>query len=103
MLVLAVFAGVLSLLRWGRANQVAGVVSALVGVGTLGTGVGALLAPSETTLVHVTRTGGASATGGGDANRGAVVSSSAGAVSIRKIGASQADSGSASTGYQRQE
>ncbi|WP_405902137.1 hypothetical protein OG696_03020 [Streptomyces sp. NBC_00656] len=102
-LVLAVFAGVLSLLSRGRANQVAGVVSALVGVGALGTGVCALLGPSETTLVHVSRTGGTSATGGGDANTGAVVSSSAGAVSIRETGDSRADGGSANTDYQRQE
>ncbi|MFY4720966.1 hypothetical protein [Streptomyces sp. LaBMicrA B280] len=102
-LVLAVFAGVLSLLSWDRANQLAGVVSALVGVAALGAGVCALLAPSGTAVVQVSRTGGATATGGGDANTGAVLPSSAGAVSIRETGDARADGGSANTGYRRQE
>ncbi|MFD5547252.1 hypothetical protein ACFWJQ_11015 [Streptomyces goshikiensis] len=95
-LVLAVFAGALSLLSWERANQV-------VGVAALGVGVCALLAPSGSTFVQVARTGRATATGGGDANTGAVASSSAGAVSIRETGDARADSGSANTGYRRQE
>ncbi|MEV7192209.1 hypothetical protein AB0N81_10400 [Streptomyces sp. NPDC093510] len=103
MLVLAVFAGALSLLSWDRANQVAGVVSAVAGVAALGVGVCALLAPSGSTSVQVSGTGRATATGGGDANTGAVTSSSAGAVSVERTGDARADGGSANTGYRRQE
>ncbi|MCT9114227.1 hypothetical protein ACFWD7_49340 [Streptomyces mirabilis] len=102
-LVLGVFAGALSLLSWDRANQVAGVVSAVVGVAALGVGVCALLAPSGSTSVQVSRTGRATATGGGDANTGVVASSSAGAVSVGETGDARADGGSANTGYRRQE
>jgi hypothetical protein len=102
-LVLAVFAGALSLLSWDRANQVAGVVSAVVGVAALGVGVCALLARSGSTSVQVSRTGRASASGDGDANSGAVVSSSVGAVSVGETGDARADGGSANTGYRRQE
>ncbi|MFF5313087.1 hypothetical protein [Streptomyces massasporeus] len=102
-LVLAVFAGVLSLLSWDRANQVAGIVSAVVGVAALGVGVCALLAPTGSTSVQVSRTGRATATSGGDANTGAVASSSAGAVSVGETGEARADGGSANTGYRRQD
>ncbi|WP_234440513.1 hypothetical protein [Streptomyces rimosus] len=102
-LILAVFAGVLSLLSWDRANQVAGVVSAVVGMAALGVGVCALLASSGSTSVQVSRTGRATATGGGDANTGAVASSSAGSVSVEETGDARADDGSANTGYRRQE
>ncbi|MEU9406625.1 hypothetical protein AB0E08_13160 [Streptomyces sp. NPDC048281] len=102
-LVLAIFAGALSLLSWDRANQVAGVVSAVVGVAALGVGVCALLAPSGSTSVQVCRTGSATATGGGDANTGVVASSSAGPVSVRDSGDARAEGGSANTGYRRQE
>ncbi|MFF6911853.1 hypothetical protein [Streptomyces sp. NPDC012466] len=102
-LVLAVFAGVLSLLSWDRANQVAGMVSAVVGVAALGVGVCALLAPTGSTSVQVSRTGRATATSGGDANTGAVASSSAGAVSVGETGEARADGGSANTGYRRQD
>lgn len=71
-LVLAVFAGVLSLLSWDRANQVAGTVSAVVGVAALGVGVCGLLAPAGSTTVQVSRTGRATATDSGDADMGAV-------------------------------
>ncbi|MFD8911703.1 hypothetical protein [Streptomyces sp. NPDC059575] len=101
-LVLTVFAGALSLLSWDRANQVAGVVSAMVGVAALGVGACALLAPSGNTSVQVCRTGRATATGGGDANTGAVASSSPGAVSVSETGDALADGASANTGYRRQ-
>ncbi|WP_282797577.1 hypothetical protein [Streptomyces sp. CC224B] len=101
-LILAVFVGGLSLLGWGRANQVAGVVSAVVGVAALGVGVCALLAPSGSTSVRVSRTGRATAAGGGDANTGAVAPSSGGAVSVEETGDARADGGSANTGYRRQ-
>ncbi|MFI0169656.1 hypothetical protein [Streptomyces sp. NPDC017095] len=102
-LVLAVFAGALSLLSWDRANQVAGMVSAVVGVAALGIGVCGLLAPTGSTSVQVSRTGRATAIGGGDANTGVLASSSAGAVSVEETGDARADVGSANTGYRRQE
>ncbi|MCT7350659.1 hypothetical protein N4P33_00400 [Streptomyces sp. 15-116A] len=102
-LALAVFAGALSLLSWNRANQVAGVVSAVVGMAALGVGVCALLAPTGSTSVQVSRTGRATATGGGDANTGAVASTPAGEVSVEETGDARADGGSANTGYRRQE
>ncbi|MCZ9350965.1 hypothetical protein NGM36_14325 [Streptomyces mutabilis] len=101
-LVLAVFAGALSLLSWDRANQVAGVVSAVVGVAALGVGVCALLAPSGSTSVQVSSTGRATAAGGGDANTGAVASPSDGVVSVGEAGDARADGGSANTGYRGQ-
>lgn len=45
-LALGIVTGALSLLSWERADQVAGVVSAVVSVAALGVGVCALLAPS---------------------------------------------------------
>lgn len=85
-LALAVFAGALSLLSWDRANQVAGVVAAVIGVAALGVGVCALLAPSGGTSVRVSRTGRATATAGGDANTGAVASPVADAVCVGETG-----------------
>ncbi|WP_093819560.1 hypothetical protein [Streptomyces sp. PpalLS-921] len=102
-LVLAIVAGALSLLSWARANQVAGVVSAVVGVAALGVGVCALLAPSGSVSVQVSRTGSATATGCGDANTGAVASPSDGVVSVGETDEARADGGSANTGYQGQE
>ncbi|MFF8641116.1 hypothetical protein [Streptomyces sp. NPDC015345] len=102
-LVLAVFAGALSLLSWDGANQVAGVVSAVVGVAALGVGVCALLGPSGSASVQVSRTGRATAAGGGDANTGAVASSSAGVIAVEETGDARADGGSANTGYQRRD
>ncbi|BCK66895.1 hypothetical protein Srufu_008480 [Streptomyces libani subsp. rufus] len=78
-------------------------VSAVVGVAALGVGVCALLAPSGSVSVQVSRTGSATATGCGDANTGAVASPSDGVVSVGETGEVRADGGSANTGYQGQE
>ncbi|GGS32110.1 hypothetical protein AB0E75_27975 [Streptomyces griseoviridis] len=102
LLVLAVLAGALSLLSWDRANQVAGMVSAAVGVAALGVGVCTLLVSTGSMSIQVSRTGRATATGGGDANTGAVVSSSDGAVFVEETGEARADGGSANTAYRRQ-
>lgn len=103
-LAIAVLAGVLSFLSWDRANQVAGVVSALVGVAALGTSVYAVLAPSRGASVQVSRTGKAVATGGGDANTGLVLPSSGGtpaSASISDTGDARADGGRANTGFRQ--
>ncbi|MGA5140140.1 hypothetical protein [Streptomyces azureus] len=78
-------------------------VSAVVGVAALGVGVWALLSPSRSTSVQVSRTGRATTTGGGGADTGVVASSSAGAVAVGETGDARADGGSANTGYRRQE
>lgn len=103
-LAVGAFAGVLSFLSWDRANQVAGVVSALVGVAALGISVFALLAPPPGPSVRVSRTGKAVAGRGGSANTG-VISVSGGvatrSVSVVDTGDARADEGSANTGFRR--
>ncbi|MFF8731619.1 hypothetical protein ACF073_34785 [Streptomyces sp. NPDC015171] len=97
-LAIAVFAGVLSFLSWDRADQVAGVVSALAGVAALGAGVYAVLAPAA--AVRVARTGRATSKGRGDANTGLLSSGPAaalGPVSVGDTGDARADGGTANT------
>lgn len=66
----AALAGVFCLLSWDRADQVAGIVSALVGIVALGTGVLALMAGRDGS-VRIANTGPARAVGGGSrANTG---------------------------------
>ncbi|MFE2142271.1 hypothetical protein ACFXA3_11080 [Streptomyces sp. NPDC059456] len=102
-LAVAVLAGVLSFLSWDRANQVAGVVSALVGVAALGTAVCTVLLADRSAAVHVSRTGRAVARGG-DANTGVVAPASSampGPLSVSDTGDARADGGSANTGYRQ--
>ncbi|MGW4227737.1 hypothetical protein ACWEF9_00360 [Streptomyces sp. NPDC004980] len=102
-LAIAVLAGVLSFLSWDRADQVAGVVSALVGVAALGVSVYAVLAPSRGTSVQVSGTGKAVARGGGDANTGFVAPSggATGSASVSTTGDAEADGGDANTGFRQ--
>ncbi|POX51654.1 hypothetical protein C3489_19475 [Streptomyces sp. Ru71] len=104
-LVIAVFAGALSFLSWERANQVAGVASALFGVAALGLSVHTLLAPARgAAAVRVSGTGKATANGGGDANTGfvsATPGAAPGEVSVDGTGDAQADGGSANTGFRQ--
>ncbi|PWJ02158.1 hypothetical protein DKG34_40280 [Streptomyces sp. NWU49] len=100
----AALAGVLSFLSWDRANQVAGVVSALIGVAALGISMYTLLAPSQAASVQVSRTGKAVARGGGEASTGVVLPSGGsvrGSVSVSDTGDAEADGGSANTGFRQ--
>ncbi|GGZ39337.1 hypothetical protein GCM10010387_36840 [Streptomyces inusitatus] len=103
-LAVAVLAGGLSFLSWDRADQLAGVVSALVGVAGLGTAVYAVLLADRPAAVEVSRTGRAVARGG-DANTGVIAPASgsgAGPLSVSDTGDARADGGgSANTGYRQ--
>ncbi|UZI30674.1 hypothetical protein [Streptomyces sp. VB1] len=103
-LVVAVLAGVLSFLSWDRADQVAGVVSAVVGVAALGVGVYGALGPPRGPDVRVSATGRATSRGGGDANTGFAAPASAtppGSVSVSDTGDAEGDGGSANTGFRQ--
>ncbi|MFH8691398.1 hypothetical protein ACH4EC_31575 [Streptomyces anulatus] len=103
-LAVAVLAGVLSFLSWDRAGQVAGVVSAVVGVAALGVSVYGAFGPSRGPDVQVSATGRATSRGGGDANTGFVAPASTtppGSVSVSDTGDAEADGGSANTGLRQ--
>lgn len=96
----AALAVVFATLSWDRADQVAGVVSALVGVAGLGAAVWAALAGgSGTGRVRVSRTGAATTTGTGEANTGVVSSAGDGDIGVHRTGPARSDGGSANTGY----
>ncbi|AUG79753.1 hypothetical protein CFP65_5040 [Kitasatospora sp. MMS16-BH015] len=100
-LAVGVLAGALSFLSWDKANQVAGVVSALVSVAALGVAVWALVAsPGGGSSVRVSGTGRATATGGGSANSG-VLGAVSGTVEVDRTGDAQADGGRANTGFEQ--
>ncbi|GGJ37571.1 hypothetical protein GCM10010121_055950 [Streptomyces brasiliensis] len=101
-LVLAVLAGALTLLSWDRANQVAGVISALVGVAGLGTSVWAAMAGSGTKSAVISDTGAATSTGG-MANTGFIATSTTEtphSLTVRNTGNAESESGDANTGFQ---
>ncbi|MGJ5943334.1 hypothetical protein [Streptomyces caviscabies] len=103
-LAVAVLAGALSFLSWERADQVAGVISAVVGVAALGVGVYGALGPPRGPDVQVSATGRAVARGGGEANTGFIAPSSpgtSGAVSVSDTGDAEADGGDANTGFRQ--
>ncbi|MGW8484692.1 hypothetical protein [Streptomyces sp. NPDC055886] len=102
-LAVAVLAGVLSFLSWDRADQVAGVVSAVVGVAALGVGVYGAVGPPRGPDVQVSATGRATARGG-DANTGYAAPASTtppGSVSVSDTGDAEADGGSSNTGFRQ--
>ncbi|ESU48607.1 hypothetical protein K7395_21380 [Streptomyces filamentosus] len=103
-LAVAVLAGVLSFLSWDRADQVAGVVSAVVGVAALGVGVYGALGPPRGPDVQVSGTGRAVSRGGGEANTGFVSpapTTAPGSVSVSDTGDAEADGGGANTGFRQ--
>jgi hypothetical protein len=98
-------AGVFCALSWTRADELAGIVSALVSIAGLGATVWAALAARTTTgaapRVHVSNTGNASARGSGSANTGVITSPSGttgGVTSVKRTGDADADDGQANTG-----
>lgn len=100
-----VLAGLFCFLTWDRANQVAGLVSALVAVLALGVAVWTVTTGSSSGSVRVSNTGAATAKGPGSrANSGLVTSGDArGEVIVEQTGdASSEDGGSVSTGYEQQ-
>ncbi|CAL9519130.1 hypothetical protein AB0N88_03710 [Streptomyces sp. NPDC093516] len=100
-LAVAVLAGVFCFLSWDRANQVAGIVSALVGVVALGTGVLALVSGRDGS-VRVVNTGPATAVGAGShANTGLTAQGGVrGGMEVDGTAEARAeDGGRANTGY----
>lgn len=100
-LTVAVLAGVFCFLSWDRANQVAGIVSALVGVVALGTGVLSLISGRDGS-VRVANTGPATAVGAGShANTGLTAQGSVqGGMEVDGTAEARAkDGGRANTGY----
>ncbi|MDT0547638.1 hypothetical protein [Streptomyces lonegramiae] len=100
-LAVTVLAGALCFLSWDRANQVAGIVSALVGLVALGTGVLALISGRDG-AVRVANTGRATAVGvGSQANTGLTVQGRVnGGVEVDGTAEAQAENGGrANTGY----
>lgn len=101
-------AGVFSFLSWDRANQVAGIVSALVGVAALGVAIWAALETSTGSgdaRVRVSRTGNATARGGGSANTGVIIPTSGAAGGVMQVdstGDAESDGGQANTGLTSQ-
>ncbi|MYV55323.1 hypothetical protein [Streptomyces sp. SID3212] len=100
-LAMGLLAGGFSFLSWERADQLAGVISALVSVAALGVSVWAALAGPGGSSIRVSNTGTASATGGGRANSGAIASVPPGTVTVEGTGEARADNGSANTGYEQ--
>ncbi|MFF4605206.1 hypothetical protein ACFY12_21040 [Streptomyces sp. NPDC001339] len=100
-LAVAVLAGVFCLLSWDRANQVAGIISALVSVVALGTGVLALMS-GHAGSVRITNTGPATAIGAGShANTGLTAQGSVhGGMEVDGTAEARAeDGGRANSGY----
>ncbi|QDN87737.1 hypothetical protein FNV68_21890 [Streptomyces sp. S1D4-23] len=103
-LAVAILAGVFSSLSWDRANQVAGIVSALVSILALGAAVWALLSGGNGGSVRVANTGTATATGQGSrANTGIVASGGVrGNATVEQTADAQAEDGArANTGYEQ--
>ncbi|WHM35817.1 hypothetical protein [Streptomyces sp. BPTC-684] len=102
-LVLAGCAGVFSVLSWDRADQVAGVVSALVGIAGLGAAAWAALAGAGGRTVGVSGTGAATARGGGSANTGLIGVPGSGSTEIGQTGDAHAEGGGsrANTGFEQ--
>lgn len=99
--VVAALAGVFFFLSWERANQVAGIVSALVGIGSLGAALWAGLAAAPGRRMRVSRTGNATARGGGSANTGVITPSSRAAadtIRVDRTGDAEAEGGQANSG-----
>ncbi|MFJ9979910.1 hypothetical protein [Streptomyces cyaneofuscatus] len=100
--VVAALAGVFCFLSWERANQVAGIVSALVSIGSLGAALWASLATVSGTRVYVSRTGSATARAGGSANSGAITPSSGAAadtIRVDRTGDAESEGGQANSGF----
>jgi hypothetical protein len=98
-------AGVFCALSWTQANQLAGIVSALVSVAGLGATVWAALAAAPAAgagpRAHVVRTGNASVRGTGSANTGIITSTSGtagGTASAKRTGDADTEDGQANTG-----
>ncbi|PZT70522.1 hypothetical protein DN402_16895 [Streptomyces sp. SW4] len=99
--VVAALAGVFCFLSWERANQVAGIVSALVSIGSLGAALWAALATLPGTRVYVSRTGSATARDGGSANTGVITpstSSAADTIRVDRTGDAESEGGEANSG-----
>lgn len=100
-LLIGVLAGVFSLLSWTRAEQLAGVLSALAGVTGIGVAIWATMAGGSKQTIRAVSTGKATATGGGSANTGVIVggaATSTGEVSAQQTGDAEADGGDANSG-----
>lgn len=103
-LAMGLLAGATCFLTWDHANQVAGVVSAFVGIASLGTALWAAVASaseSSGSNIRVSATGSATARGGGSANTG--VALPAGPVDPARVevtgtGDADAEGGQANTG-----
>jgi hypothetical protein len=98
-------AGVFCALSWSRADQLAGIVSALVSVAGLGATVWAAIAAGSVAgaapRLRATRTGNASARSSGSANTGVITSASGttgGTTSVNRTGDAEAEDGQANTG-----
>ncbi|MFC0845396.1 hypothetical protein ACFH04_17010 [Streptomyces noboritoensis] len=102
-LALAVCAGAFSALSWDRADQVAGVVSALAGIAGLGAAAWAALAGSGGRTVRVSGTGAATARGGGRANAGLIGVPGPGSTEVDRTGNAHAegDGSRANTGVEQ--
>jgi len=102
--VVAVLAVVFAVVRWEDANKIASAVSALAGLAAVGVGVWAgLPAVSSGRRVRVSRTGRATARGGGRANTGMTGPASALPEDVRVERTGDADAsggGDANTGIQ---
>ncbi|KJY26503.1 hypothetical protein [Streptomyces sp. NRRL S-495] len=104
-LAVGVLAGVFCFLSWDRANQVAGIVSALVAVLALGVAVWTVMAGTGGGSVRVSETGSATAKGQGSrANSGLATSGGTrGEMVVERTGdVNSEDGGIASTGYVQQ-
>jgi hypothetical protein len=107
-LVLGLLAGAICFLTWDRANQVAGIVSAFVGVASLGVALWAAAASASASSgisIRVSDTGNAAARGGGSANTGAVIPSGLvgpARVEVTGTGDADAEAGQANTGARPQ-
>lgn len=100
-LAVALLGGVFCFLSWDRANQVAGIVSAFVGVVALGTGTLALMGGRDG-AIRVANTGPATAVGAGShANTGLTTQGSLnGGVEVDGTAEARAENGGrANTGY----
>ncbi|MEU0429013.1 hypothetical protein ABZ235_36640 [Streptomyces canus] len=105
-LVLGLLAGAICFLTWDRANQIAGIVSAFVGVASLGVALWAAAASASSGIsIRISDTGNAAARGGGSANTGAVIPSGLvgpARVEVTGTGDADAEGGQANTGVRPQ-
>ncbi len=101
-LALAVLAGLLTLLSWDRANQVAGLISALVSVAGLGASVWGLLSSSHGPSIQVSSTGKATASGNGKANTGFISPQGdriSGSIVVNSTGDAESENSDSNTGF----